>query len=416
MTQARPIRVLVVDDEPTILALVGEVLGAAGYELGLAGTADEAMALHTADPFQIAVVDKNLPGTSGYTLIDLLRGAQPDLEALVITAYVSAGAVIDAIRLGVRRFIPKPFDVDDLARAVDASAAVWRLRWEVESARRLEAQAERLASLGQVVASVGHEIANPLAFVKANTTAMHEITSGLRSAVKVATSALEAGDVTAALEHLTHMDGDLGEVIAALVDSMDGIDRVELIATDLRRLGRVDDEAQTIDLVSVVQSTLRITRSKIQNRAQLIVRLDPVPTVVGSSGRIGQVLLNLLVNAAQAIEPGHRDVNSIEVSTFLDGDQAGIAVRDTGSGIPEDVLDQVFDPFFTTKGVEEGTGLGLSICREIMRGFGGRIDVESTVGKGTCFSIRLPVGGVAAEGQRLDGRGRAGPMRGAGGR
>jgi len=142
----------------------------------------------------------------------------------------------------------------------------------------------------------------------------------------------------------------------------------------------------------VIQSCLKMMHGELRDRAQIVERVAPgLPPVSGSGSRLGQVLLNLLVNAAHAIPEGRPDRNVVRVSAVADGDEVIVEIADTGAGIPPHVLGRIFDPFFTTKPVGQGTGLGLAISHEIVRSLGGKITVESAVGQGTTFTITLPI-------------------------
>jgi CheY-like chemotaxis protein len=166
---------------------------------------------------------------------------------------------------------------------------------------------------------------------------------------------------------------------------------VRNIVRDLKIFSRSQEEKrEPVDLRRVVDSSLRMAWTEIRHRAKLVKKLDPIPPVLANESRLGQVCLNLLVNAAQAIEEGRAEANEIAVSTYLDSrGNAVFEIRDTGAGMPPEVLRKLFTPFFTTKPVGIGTGLGLSICHRIISSLGGEIAVESAVGKGTTFRIAL---------------------------
>lgn len=259
--------------------------------------------------------------------------------------------------------------------------AVMVLR-EVTEQKRLQQRleiADRLASLGTMAAGVAHEVNNPLAVVVGNADLVLE---SLRRARAALTTAGIAPDVVAALE----------DAEAAQTDLQSAAGRVTRIVEDLRAFSRpAADAADAADPARAVEWAVRATSRELGSRARVVSSLAKTPRVALDETRLGQVLVNLLINAAHAIEPGRVDCNCVTVSTGLD--EAGnvtIEVEDSGSGIPEDVLPHVFEPFFTTKSSGIGTGLGLAICHGIVAGCGGKIDVESRVGTGTCFRVVLP--------------------------
>jgi CheY-like chemotaxis protein/two-component sensor histidine kinase len=177
-----------------------------------------------------------------------------------------------------------------------------------------------------------------------------------------------------------------------LRDAREAADRVRSIVRDLNVLSRGDDEARVaVEVPKVLDSTLRIAWNEVRHRARLVRQYERVPLVHASESRLGQVFLNLLLNAAQAIPEGHADTNEITVATRTDKSGcAVIEVTDTGAGIAPDVLPRLFTPFFTTKAAGVGTGLGLAICHRIVVGLGGDIAVESVVGRGTTFRVTMP--------------------------
>jgi signal transduction histidine kinase/CheY-like chemotaxis protein len=240
---------------------------------------------------------------------------------------------------------------------------------EVNALRAKMIQSDRMISIGTLAAGVAHEINNPLTYVSSNLVMLDEL-----------------------LAPEIFKDESLREAGVLLADVRDGIDRVRRTVKDLKLLSRSDEGARSpIDLKEVVTRVLRIANNEIRHRATLSLDIGDIPLVDANDGQLGQVLLNLLVNAAQAITEGAADRNQIRVVTRTDPQgRAVVEVHDTGSGMPDDVKSRIFAPFFTTKDVGVGTGLGLSICQGIIVGHGGMIEVESTVGKGSLFRIVLP--------------------------
>jgi two-component system, cell cycle sensor histidine kinase and response regulator CckA len=245
---------------------------------------------------------------------------------------------------------------------------------DVTARRRVElqlAQAERLASVGMLAAGVAHEINNPLAFVTGNLDVIAERIA--------ATLAARPDDVLQAF-------------VPMVDDAREGAERVRSIVRGLKVFSRVSNQAPTaIDVRGPLEAALGMARNEIRHRARLTLDFQPTPRFLGDEGRAGQLFLNLLVNAAQSIPEGAAEHNSITVRVRAEDEHVQVEVSDTGAGIPRDVLPRIFDPFFTTKPIGVGTGLGLSICHAIATDLGGRIEVESEVGRGTTFRVLLPV-------------------------
>jgi PAS domain S-box-containing protein len=247
---------------------------------------------------------------------------------------------------------------------------------DVTERNRLKASlalADRMASVGTLAAGVAHEMNNPLTYVTANLAHARDLIR--RSAALRGIPA----EVASIVEQLR----------GALDDALQGADRVARIVKDLKTFSRDDERRQPVDARAALESALHLARGEIRKRARIVQDLDDVPLVDGSESRLGQVFLNLLVNAAQAIPDGAPERNEIRVSSRARQGWVEISVEDTGCGIPREVVGRIFDPFFTTKPVGTGTGLGLAICHEIVAAFGGEIGVESEMGVGSRFTVRL---------------------------
>jgi PAS domain S-box-containing protein len=241
--------------------------------------------------------------------------------------------------------------------------------------------ADRMASVGTLAAGVAHEINNPLAYVLANLGYAHEEMVRLleRGPVEPADGVLPANP--------------LKPVCAALGEALHGADRVRTIVGDLKTFSReAQDPLRAVDVKKVLDSTLNLAAGEIRHRARLVKEYGDVPPVRGNDSRLGQVFLNLLVNAAQAIPcDGEADHHEIRVTTRLAAPgRVAVEVSDTGAGIAPELLGRIFDPFFTTKPPGVGTGLGLSICHNLITAMGGELHVHSDLGRGSTFQVLLP--------------------------
>ncbi|QRO00327.1 response regulator [Archangium violaceum] len=242
--------------------------------------------------------------------------------------------------------------------------------------------ADRMASVGTLAAGVAHEINNPLAYVTANLGYAHEELARV----------LERWPVALAEE--LPSPAPLKSVAAALGEAMQGADRVRTIVGDLKTFSRETQEPlRAVDVKKVLDSTLSLASGEIRHRARLVKEYGDVPPVLGNDSRLGQVLLNLLVNAAQAIpSDGNAEHHEIRVTTRLaTPGRVAVEVSDTGMGIAPELLGRIFDPFFTTKPPGVGTGLGLSICHNLITSLGGELHVHSDLGRGSTFQVLLPV-------------------------
>ena len=250
---------------------------------------------------------------------------------------------------------------------------------DITERRRLAEQlmtSDRMASVGILAAGVAHEINNPL------TAALWNLGAAQRD---LAALAPLVGD----LPHFATLS-------EGLRDTAEAAERVRDIARDLKIFSRAaDDVAEPVDLVEVIESSARMARTEIRHRATVVNALERVPKVLANESRLGQVFLNLIVNAAQAIDEGHAGANEIVLATGVAKPGWVYAeVRDTGGGMPPAVLERLFTPFFTTKPPGVGTGLGLSICHRIVTALGGEISATSAVGVGSTFRVVLPAAEV----------------------
>lgn len=227
---------------------------------------------------------------------------------------------------------------------------------------------DRMASVGMLAAGVAHEINNPLAALLANLELVQR----------------------ELLDHGARL-GDVQELREMLDDARSAAERVRQIVRDLKIFSRHEEvKPGAIDVRRVLESSLRLAWNEIRHRARVVTEFGDVGLVEGTESRLGQVFLNLIVNAAQAIPEGRADKNTIRVVTRADASgRIAVDISDSGIGIPPDVLPQIFRPFFTTKAVGVGTGLGLAICHRIVTGLGGDLQVESAVGIGTTFKVLL---------------------------
>ncbi len=262
---------------------------------------------------------------------------------------------------------------------------------ELQAAQMQLIQREKMASVGQLVAGVAHELNNPIGFVYSNATTLEDFVRRLRGMLDVyrATPLLEAE------RERVQAEWDARKIDYALkyLDSMtqgikEGAERARKIVRDLRVFARSQDDVwQPVDLHEELDSSLTLLNHLLKDRVAVHKKLGDLPAVECIRSQIDQVFLNLLANAAQAITgPG-----AITIETRRENGFAVLAIGDTGPGIPRDIIGRIFDPFFTTKPVGEGTGLGLSISYEIVKKHGGGIRAESPPGGGAVFTVRIPI-------------------------
>ena len=274
----------------------------------------------------------------------------------------------------------------------DGAPAVVSIARDVTEERLLQGRLQlndRLASVGTLAAGIAHEINNPLAFVMSNLSFLSEEMRRSQLSLEAGGGGTPAPGVP---RQRSRTETDLVEWQEVLSEAYEGAERVRRVVHQLRMFSRPDeDRLSPVDVHQILESVVIMAANEIRHRALLQKDFGTVPMVMANEGKLSQVFLNLVMNAAQAIPEGQAHNNVIRLITRrLDPGRVLIEVQDTGSGIPPEALGRIFDPFFTTRRRREGTGLGLSICHGIITNLGGEISVESEMGKGSTFKVVLP--------------------------
>jgi len=264
---------------------------------------------------------------------------------------------------------------------------------KLEDAHKQLLRAEKLASIGQLAAGIAHEVNNPIGFVHSNLGTLKQYIAQLLDLLDLyAPLELSASpDLRQRIEAATQ-EADLPflreDALVLIAESIEGTARVRRIVQDLRDFARPGDSAwQTVDLHVGLESALNVVWSEIKDKAVVVRDYGSLPAVECLPSQLNQAYLNILVNAAQAITGR----GTITLRTAWEGDWVSLAISDTGCGMTPEVRGRVFDPFFTTRPVGKGTGLGMSVAYGIVEKHGGRIEVESEAGKGSTFTVHLPV-------------------------
>jgi len=279
-----------------------------------------------------------------------------------------------------------------------------RLEKALEERKRLETQliqAQKMESIGQLAAGVAHEINNPVGFVMSNLgtlatytqifnqlfTAYQQLTENLRKQPHSPDISKKLSDIETLIQE-EDLPFILNDVKSLLQESKDGTFRVQEIVKNLKSFARLDESSyKEANIHDGLESTLKVIWNELKDKCTVIKSYGDIPNIYCNPGQLNQVFMNLLINAAQAIQ----EKGEITITTVSTQKSIIITMSDNGSGISPETLDKIFDPFFTTKPVGKGTGLGLAISHGIIHEHHGSIEVESTVGKGTCFTIQLPL-------------------------
>lgn len=275
-------------------------------------------------------------------------------------------------------------NLDRLARRSDS---LEKANEELKLAQSQIIQSSKLATIGQLAAGVAHEINNPLAFVASNSKSLEKYFKKILDFIGMLSERID-NDNYAELKKSNNVDFIISDIEELLADNQEGLTRVRDIIADLKTFSRVDQaEMEKANLNDCIETTLKIAWNEIKYKVKLIKELSDIPSITCNVGQINQVLMNLIVNAAQAIETE----GEVTITTRVENSDIVLVIKDTGCGISPEDMEKIYDPFFTTKPVGMGTGLGLSITYGIIKDHDGTIELESEEGKGTAFTIRLPI-------------------------
>lgn len=456
MNPDRP-RILAVDDTVANLVALGRALSAE-FDLQIATSGPQALELVQHTLPDLILLDVMMPEMDGYEVCRRIKADinLSKVPVIFVTALADSESEAAGLKLGAADYITKPINVaiarqrirnllerealrkqveagrDELeikvaARTRDLLLAQEAMAQEIEERKRMQSaleaereeqqrliakledahcqllQSEKLASIGQLAAGVAHEINNPIGFVNTNLNTLRGYIAELMQTLDAFEAMSGAVDADPALRErmnqllrqsdLPFLRQDISEL---LDETIDGTCRVRTIAQDLRDFSRSGNEAWVLaDLHAGLDSTLNVVRNEIKYKAEVRQEYGDLPLVECLPSQLNQVFLNLLVNAAQAIQ----DKGLIILrSSALPGGWVSISIQDTGAGMTSEVMQKIFEPFFTTKPVGKGTGLGLSLSHSIVKKHGGRITVDSTPGVGTTFTVLLPIRRTAESG------------------
>ena len=406
-------RVLVIEDSKADQSVYRRTLRE--FDLEFADSGESGLERVALGRIDLVVLDFHLPRMNGDEVLARLRASDPELPVVIVTGGGSENVAVDLLKRGASDYVPK----DELHTPRVASAVrgalerhrldlarrraedeVRRQKDELQSALRKlqEAQAhliqsEKMASLGQLVAGVAHEINNPLSYVTNNLAVLDR---DVRQVAELMSSYRDHfGDAVPPSIRATEERIDLKYTLAGLdrllKSTRQGLHRVGEIVAGLRDFSRLDEsERKQVDPNESVRATVEMVRFHIRQKGvDLHVETASLPIIWCGPGQINQVLLNLLMNAVQAVEMG-ATIN-VRTRSLPESKEIQYEVSDDGPGIPEAIRGKIFDPFFTTKPVGVGTGLGLWITYNIVEQHRGRIDLATEPGKGTTFTVTLPV-------------------------
>jgi len=417
-------KILIVEDDYVSRLLVNKAVTKMGHETLEAEDGRKAWELFQKQAPDMIISDWMMPEMDGLDLCRRIRSSNRTTYVYIIllTAKDRTKDLVSVFEAGADDYIVKPFQPEELRSRLKSGERILMLETRrhelmkklflknkkldvtLNRLKQTQAQAvqsEKMASIGQLAAGIAHEINNPIGFIGSNLDALSDYFKdfiGLLDQYQSLEEQLgstpelpvEIRKLLATLREteeeieLDYLKKDIGEL---LTDCIAGTRRVGKIVSDLKHFAHPgNDNPMLVSVNENIESTLNVVKNELKYKATLVKEFSDIPMVKAWPQKLNQVLMNLLVNAGQAIE----EKGEIHIRTGVEGGRVKIDISDTGCGIEPENISKVFDPFFTTKDVGMGTGLGLNIAYNIIKEHDGEIGVESRIGEGTCFSIILP--------------------------
>ncbi len=386
-------KILIVDDEKSNLDILRRLFRRK-YQVLSAESGEDALDILAEHEVALILSDQRMPGITGAVLLERAMQTHPDAIRMILSGFTDTEDLIESINSGqVYRYVVKPWDSNDLQQTVDRSIETYELTIEnrrllselqilnasleqkiqertvelqtayddLKQTQAMLVQTEKMATIGTMAGGIAHEINSPLAAILSNSQRILRFPDDEQKHIQSATL----------IEKATKQ-------CKAIVESL------------LKYARKSEVETEEIDINAVIIETLSLVEHHLElKNIQIVKELSEVPSIRHSFVELSQVLTNLIMNAQDAISANDAEVGKIIISTAVADDKISLSVADNGIGMTQETQMKLFDPFFTTKDVSKGTGLGLSIVAGIVERFGGQIEVNSELGKGTTFIIRF---------------------------
>ncbi|MFA6850031.1 MAG: ATP-binding protein [Selenomonadaceae bacterium] len=427
--------ILVVDDEKFNLIMAQDLIkeNIIDSQIFLCNSPEKVIQKLEEYNIDIILLDIIMPNISGIDLLKSIRTQKKydDIQIIMFTGIKDKTSFKLCFENGANDYINKPIDFTEFVARIKASVKTRKnilsliemnatitaqykklhaVTQELKETQFNLMQKEKLASLGEIAAGITHEINNPIGFISSNLAIMIGYNQKIRELIFLYRKFLQlAADKTTTqkklmqekamiddLERKQKIDFVLDDLTAIISESSEGADRITTIVQSLQTLAKTGTENEMAynDLNQIVEEGLLIVKSETQNVAKINKQMEDQLYLLCNKGQIGQVILNILLNAIYAIKNLNSNIpGEITIKTYSFEDSVICQISDTGSGIKDEHLSRIFDPFFTTKDVGHGVGLGLSVAYDIVKKHGGEFYVTSAIDKGTSFTIKLPVNG-----------------------
>lgn len=407
---AKPI-LLIVDDVPENIDILSEMF-IHDYTVKAAINGEKALKIAATKPYpDLILLDIMMPGMDGYEVCRHLKNNEQTkkIPVIFVTAVFEPADEVKGLEIGATDYIVKPFSPiitkariktqlelkfakDHLEEMIKTRTKELAEAYEnLQNTQQQIIQQEKLASIGQLAAGIAHEVNNPIGFITSNLGSLKKYVDKLTAHIGSLCEILEASGASKQVKELRKrdkLDFILEDLQDLINESLEGTERVQEIVRNLKSFSRVEEKIFSMtNLNECLEEALKIAWNELKYKATIIREFGELPQILCFPQQLKQVFINLLVNAAQAIDKQ----GAITVRTSLAGEIIKVSITDTGCGIAKEHLQKIFEPFFTTKKIGKGTGLGMSISLDIVKKHNGQITVESEIGKGTIFTVELPV-------------------------
>ena len=427
----KQLKILIVEDDIIDREQLKKLLSKSTLKISEVKSAenlDAALELIDEEDFDIVLLDLNLPDSDRMETLLTFNKKCPNVAIVVCTGESGDELGLETVGKGAQDYLVKgEFNPYSLSKTIQYAIERKKIEKSTRQAyKELESanhelknmhtqlvQSEKLASIGQLAAGVAHEMNTPVGFVASNFETLCKYVEKFQKLIAMyeeltnKTDIMKKHGLFEEIERIKQfreemkIDFILEDIQGLFRDSKEGIERVTSIIQNLRDFSRIDQagEQAEYNLNEGITATLTVAKNEIKYDCNLKTDFGEIPLIFCNPGQINQVFLNILVNASQAIKSQNKeDLGNIEIKTYSDNNYVVCEINDDGPGIPEDKLKRIFDPFFTTKPPGKGTGLGLSVSYDIIvNKHKGQIQVESTIGKGSKFIIKLPINVKKAE-------------------
>jgi len=404
--------IVIADDDPISRKVVIKIIERAGHKAFETDNGITAWEMLRLKKSRMLISDWMMPGMDGIELSRKIRETEWPcyIYIILLTGNNDKGNVAKGLDAGADDYLIKPVQYDELTARMRSGQRIIQLE---ENYRIMNTQlllSDKMASIGQLAAGIAHEINNPIGFISSNLATLAGYQKDIAPLIEEYRKFIEAlknsnnnGKETKAssigtmqqrisdTEQMIDVDFLLDDIPRLIAECRDGTKRIKQIVLDLKDFAHPgENELNYSDINNNMDSTLNVVWNEIKYKATVTKDYGELPLIKCYPQQLNQVFMNILVNAAQAIEK----FGTIDIITRSENGCIKIEIRDTGCGIPAENIPKVFDPFFTTKEIGRGTGLGLNVAYNIIKKHNGSIEVKSRVGKGTSFEISIPVNGM----------------------